>query len=85
LQNLSENVILGAATSAEDLCRKKAACPETQEGKKLQLFACPQKGGGSMDIHLILEIVTVISNVIMTVLAIVKAWKGRDDKSHKKM
>jgi hypothetical protein len=38
-----------------------------------------------MDIHLILEIVTVISNVIMTVLAIVKAWKGRDDKSHKKM
>jgi hypothetical protein len=38
-----------------------------------------------MDIHLMLEVISVTCNVVVTVLAIVKAWKGRDDKSHKKM
>jgi hypothetical protein len=47
LQDLTKNVILDAATSAKDLCRKKAACPKTQEGKKLHFLLALGKGVGA--------------------------------------
>ena len=53
--------------------------------RKTSFLLTPRKGVGALDIHLILEAVSVTCNVVMTVLAIVNACKGCGDKSDKKM